>query len=221
MPWRCPVFLPLEHVDAGSAARRATFFTPHGAGRNAGLHARGHPGQRQGAGIEQLRRPGAADGAGQHLSPGPAARRRGGRATWAACTASWAGTARSSPIAAAFNSSASPNQQSDRRAGRLPLAYRRPAAGDLAGAGRGHPGGAGERRGHGLGPRGRAAQPAGGRSATRPSGASAGPPAAAQAARRRTRPSSPSCRRAGRGVAGLVRRRIAADWISPATPWAA
>ena len=76
--------------------------------RDAGLHAGRHAGHRQGADDRPGPRHRRPDDPGQHLSPRAAARREGDRASWAACTASWAGTGRSSPTAAAFRSSAWP-----------------------------------------------------------------------------------------------------------------
>ena len=101
-----------------SAARRGTFHTPHGAVETARLHAGRHAGHGQGRStVDQVRDDRRPDGPGQHLSPRPAARARRSSRRWAACTASWAGTGRSSPTAAAFSSSAWPTDaRSPRRA---------------------------------------------------------------------------------------------------------
>ncbi len=57
----------------------ARFNTPHGAGRNAGLHAGGHAGHGQRAHGRPAARHRHPDDPGQHLPPGPAAGRRGRR----------------------------------------------------------------------------------------------------------------------------------------------
>ncbi len=78
LPWHTFAF-ELHHVDAGSAARRSTFHTPHGASR-CRPSCRSAPRARvKGLEIDQLRADRRGDGPGQHLSSGAAARRRGGR----------------------------------------------------------------------------------------------------------------------------------------------
>ena len=89
------------------------------------------------------------------LRPGRADGRGAGRPA----RASWAGTARSSPTAAAFRSSAWPNERRSTSSG---VAFRSHIDGALgradAGAGRRHPGAARQRRGHGARPRRGAAE---------------------------------------------------------------
>ena len=108
-----------RHADA--AARR---------GRDAGVHAGRHLRHGEGdepGGAERDRR---ADRARQHVPPVAAARARGDRARTAGCTASWAGTARSSPTPAASRCSASASCARSREEGvQLPVAgQRRPRA---------------------------------------------------------------------------------------------
>ena len=101
-------------------------------------------------------------------------------------------------------------RRGDRGRGRLPLAHRRPAAGTLARAGRGHPGGPGERRGHGAGPRRCAAQwPEVVRDATQRAFAGASLPAGRPAGRPgplRHRPRAGWIRSCGPGARGELRQ---------------
>ena len=78
----------------------------------------GTVGQREGARPGRPRGHRRADHPRQHLPPDAAARGRAGRARSAACTASWAGRARSSPTRAASRSSASRGRRKLDRGGR-------------------------------------------------------------------------------------------------------
>ena len=84
-------------------------------GRDAGLHPAGHQGQRPRALRRRGRRARLRDGARQHLPPAPGAGRGADRGARRACTASWAGSGRSSPTRAASRSSRSPTAASPTR----------------------------------------------------------------------------------------------------------
>ena len=83
------------------AARAGVSHTPHGVVRDARLHGGGHAGDGQGARPRRPARDGRADDPRQRLPPAPAARATSWCASWAGCTGSCSGTARSSPTPAA------------------------------------------------------------------------------------------------------------------------
>ena len=140
-----------------SSARLGRLETPHGTGRDAGLHAGGHPGHREGSDARPAPRHRHAHAPGQHVSPGPPARRGDGRGARRAARVH--GLGRPDPDRFGRVPGLQPGgSEPGHRPGRdVPLAHRRPAARIDPRAGRGHPGSARGRRGHVPGPLPRAA----------------------------------------------------------------
>ena len=129
-----------EVLSTDGPARRGRLHTPHGAVDTPDLHARRHPGHRQGADARPARSGRRPHDPRQHLSPRPASRRRPHRRTGRPASLHALGRPHPHRQRRLPGLQPRPDAQDHRPRRRLPLAHRRRPARTDARTGRRHPG---------------------------------------------------------------------------------